>query len=303
MADLQGKAKNAELERDSLITAARLLVLESSQDDKSVPKNMQNCDNQIELNEADDCTQLRDDALNSNIQLKNRFSALNDEAKQPGQTTTVRSAHEDHTLGKKKRKSKLKDGKRTNESIKRLCDDQIQTQQEDQQQSKTKTSVVVAGDSMIKYVKGWELSTGQQNVSVKSFSGATVDDMSDFLKPTLRKHPDKLIIHVGTNDIRKSDPKIVADKVTILAKLFKKDSSNTEVVISSLVVRNDGLELTKKVQQTNILLKSNCISHDLGFLDNSNIDCSHLNYRGLHLNRDGSALLQNNIANILKAKD
>ena len=37
--------------------------------------------------------------------------------------------------------------------------------------------------------------------------------------------------------------------------------------------------------------------------NNSNIDCSHLNYRGLHLNRDGSALLQNNIANILKAKD
>ena len=209
-----------------------------------------------------------------------------------------RSAHEEHTLGKKKRKSKPKDGNRTNESIK-----SVQAQQEDQQQSKTKTSVVVAGDSMIKYVKGWELSTGQQNVSVKSFSGATVDDMSDFLKPTLRKHPDKLIIHVGTNDIRKSDPKIVADKVTILAKQFKKDSSNTEVVISSLVVRNDGPELAKKVQQTNILLKSNCISHDLGFLDNSNIDCSHLNYRGLHLNRDGSALLQNNIANILKAKD
>ena len=156
---------------------------------------------------------------------------------------------------------------------------------------------------MIKYVKGWELSTGQQNVSVKSFSGATVDDMRDFLKPTLRKHPDKLIIHVGTNDIRKSDPKIVADKVTIPAKQFKKDSSNTEVVISSLVVRNDGPELAKKVQQTNILLKSNCISYDLGFLDNSNIDCSHLNYKGLHLNRDGSALLQNNIANILKAKD
>ena len=75
---------------------------------------------------------------------------------------------------------------------------------------------------MIKYVKCWELSTGQQNVSVKSFSGATVDDMSDFLKPTLRKHPDKLIIHVGTNDIRKSDPKIVADKVTISKAVQKR---------------------------------------------------------------------------------
>ena len=42
LADLQGKAKNAELERDSLIAATRLLVLESRQDDKSVPINMQN---------------------------------------------------------------------------------------------------------------------------------------------------------------------------------------------------------------------------------------------------------------------
>ena len=42
LADLQGKAKNAELERDSLIAATRLLVLESRQDDRSVPINMQN---------------------------------------------------------------------------------------------------------------------------------------------------------------------------------------------------------------------------------------------------------------------
>ena len=40
---------------------------------------MQNCHNQIELNEAVDCTQTSDDALNPNIQLKNRFSALKDE--------------------------------------------------------------------------------------------------------------------------------------------------------------------------------------------------------------------------------
>ena len=156
---------------------------------------------------------------------------------------------------------------------------------------------------MLRYVKGWELSTGRQNVTVKSFSGATVDDMSDFLTPTIRKHPDKLIIHAGTNDIRKSDPKTVADKITDLSKQFKKDSGNTEIVISSLVVRTDGRELAKKVKQTNIVLKSNCISNNLTFLDNSDINRSHLNYRGLHLNREGSVQLQNIITNILKSKD
>jgi uncharacterized membrane protein YfhO len=37
------------------------------------------------------------------------------------------------------------------------------------QQSRSKQTVVVAGDSIIKYVKGWELSSADQGVSVKSF--------------------------------------------------------------------------------------------------------------------------------------
>ena len=118
------------------------------------------------------------------IQLKNKFSTLEEEAKQAGPTTTGKRANPaDHSQGKKKRKSKPKDRQSTNESSKKLSDAETRTQQEDEQQSEAKTSVVVAGDSMIKYVKGWELSTGQQNVSVKSFSDATVDDMTDFLKP------------------------------------------------------------------------------------------------------------------------
>ena len=41
------------------------------------------------------------------------------------------------------------------------------------------------------------MSNAERNVSVKSFSGATLNDMSDFLKPTGRKQPDKLVIHAG----------------------------------------------------------------------------------------------------------
>ena len=67
-------------------------------------------------------------------------------------------------------------------------------------------TVVVAGDSIVKFVKGWELSIAERNVSVKSFSSATLNDMTDFMKPTGRKQPDKLIIHASTNDLRRSNP-------------------------------------------------------------------------------------------------
>ena len=74
-------------------------------------------------------------------------------------------------------------------------------------------TVVVAGDSIVKFVKGWELSNAERNLSVKSFFGATLNDMTDFLKPTGRKQPDKLIIHASTNDLRRSNPNEVADRV------------------------------------------------------------------------------------------
>ena len=73
----------------------------------------------------------------------------------------------------------------------------------------TKTSTVIVGDSMIKHVKGWGMSSATNRVTVKSFSGATIDDMSDFMKPVLRKKPENVIVHIGTNNLRKGDAKSV----------------------------------------------------------------------------------------------
>ena len=39
---------------------------------------------------------------------------------------------------------------------------------------------------MIQQVRGWELSSSEK-VVVKSFSGASTEDMEDYLKPLLRK--------------------------------------------------------------------------------------------------------------------
>ena len=82
----------------------------------------------------------------------------------------------------------------------------------------TKTDTVIVGDSMIKYVKGWEMSSATNRVTVKSFSGATIEDMLDYMKPILRKKPEKVILHIETNNLRKGDAKSVADGIINLAK-------------------------------------------------------------------------------------
>ena len=63
---------------------------------------------------------------------------------------------------------------------------------------KVKTTVIV-GDSMIKNLQGWRLSNANNHMVVKSFSGATTSDMEDYLKPIVRREPEEIILHVGTN--------------------------------------------------------------------------------------------------------
>ena len=192
LADLQQKTKNAEQERDSVITSMRLLIAETN----GVVEN-NNVVEQKLCNEADECTQSKD-VINPNIELNNRFSVLENEQVNVDKlgATSNQKTDEDKEQKKKKRKTKAKK-KTTNDaaSSKPMEGGQVKAkQQEKRQPQQQRKTVVVAGDSTIKYVKGWELSNNKQNVAVKSFSGATVEDMKDFLRPTIRRQPDKLVI-------------------------------------------------------------------------------------------------------------
>ena len=136
---------------------------------------------------------------------------------------------------------------------------------------------------------------------VKPFPGATVSDMEDFVKPLTRRTPDKMILHVGTNDLRShSTPKIIADSIVNIVTQIKEDSPGTAVGISAILVRNDNNDLAAKAIQTNNILKSYCSRNRIPFLSNSNMNASHLNMRGLHLNRQGSLALQQNLLGFAK---
>ena len=53
--------------------------------------------------------------------------------------------------------------------------------------SNNKPTIVIAGDSIIKDIKGW-LMTRNKRVKISSFPGANTEDMKDFLTPLLRKN-------------------------------------------------------------------------------------------------------------------
>ena len=79
-----------------------------------------------------------------------------------------------------------------------------------------KKLVFIAGDSIIQHVQGWDLSTNDKHVAVKSFSGARIANMDDYLRILLRKKPDEIILHVGTNNIRDESPRRVDEGIVNL---------------------------------------------------------------------------------------
>ena len=67
--------------------------------------------------------------------------------------------------------------------------------------AQNKEKVLIVGDSMTKFIKPNKLSR-KHHVQSYSFAGAKIEDVNDFVKPLLRRRPDKVIVHVGTNNTR-----------------------------------------------------------------------------------------------------
>lgn len=155
------------------------------------------------------------------------------------------------------------------------------------------------GDSIPKYLVGSKMSS-RAKVVVRSFSGATVRDMSDYIKPSLAAKPKEIILHVGTNDIHSSSPKKIADEIISLGVKIKKSAPDTKVAISSLTTREDDELIIPKLKETNKQLKLLSRRNDIGLITHDNIDSSCLSRDLLHLNKKGSSFLATNIIKYLR---
>jgi len=111
-------------------------------------------------------------------------------------------------------------------------------------------SVIVCGDSMVNGLDSNGVSSRVNQVSVRSFSGATSKDMIDYCKPLVNKKPNKLIFHVGTNDLTKNIVDSRENFETII-KYVRQVSPNTEIVLSNVCTRKDDPRLEPKRTELN----------------------------------------------------
>ena len=104
----------------------------------------------------------------------------------------------------------------------------------DKKTTKSRDVTVILGDSIIKDMKGQELTNDSNKVIVKSFHGATSSQMKWHVKPTTEQNPKNIILYCGTNDVNDdSDPKNVVEEIFKQAKSISKDC---KVTVVSLVL-------------------------------------------------------------------
>lgn len=125
--------------------------------------------------------------------------------------------------------------------------------------------------------------------------------MEDYLKPVVRKQPNRIIVHAGTNDLKHLSAKRIAEGIANLGTQIKEDSPETNIVISSILPRSDDPKLSSKATEANKLIKAVCSKNTWAFIDHKTVNSSCLNSRGLHLNRKGTSVVAKNISNYIKS--
>ncbi|CAB4036106.1 Scavenger receptor cysteine-rich type 1 M130 [Paramuricea clavata] len=81
----------------------------------------------------------------------------------------------------------------------------------------TEGPIAILGDSAIKMLNLSRLRRpiGRKTI-VKTFPGASVTDMKHYVKPTLEKNPELIVLHVGTNDIHQKEPEEIVKEMESL---------------------------------------------------------------------------------------
>ena len=162
---------------------------------------------------------------------------------------------------------------------------------------KKNKKIYILGDSMVKHVEGWQLSKStNQKVYERSFTGAKVKCMKDYVKPCIQENdPDRVIMHVGTNEMNSELPPERIAKIDV-AKNVKTDTRS--VSISGIIPRNDNVN--NKVMEVNKEQAKMCKRENFQFLEHSNINPkAHLNKSKVHLNRNSYIKLGKNFANFI----
>ena len=75
------------------------------------------------------------------------------------------------------------------------------------------------------------------NIKIRKYPGTSSTDILDHIKPILRKEPDQILIHTGTNDLTNDHNYL--NNVKKIVKMVRETCKNTELLLIDLSIRPD----------------------------------------------------------------
>ncbi|CAH1266796.1 Hypp3577 [Branchiostoma lanceolatum] len=155
--------------------------------------------------------------------------------------------------------------------------------------------IIIAGDSNTRGIIPNMLYPGKQS---HKYTAMTVPQATDLIKSTSHHNPKCIVLHVGTNDIkRERAAQGVTENIRQLIMTTHDKYPDAAIVISSIPPRNDK-HLMEVTQDVNNFL--HVLGQELPFVNNDNlgdggtIKQSLYNRDGYHLNRSGLKVLAAN---------
>ena len=160
-------------------------------------------------------------------------------------------------------------------------------------------TVLIIGDSIPKYLDGKCMSR-HLNVINECIPGSKIETWIKLVPSYIREYnPFSIIVHCGTNNIRKTYP---MECLTLLIKLLNTISqtdSRIKIAVSSLTTQmNYGRY--NWITEFNARLFESCELFQWTFIDNRNITSRYLAIDGLHLSRSGTTRLAGNFISFLR---
>ena len=87
------------------------------------------------------------------------------------------------------------------------------------------------------------------NNKIRKYPGGSSTGILDHIKRSLRKEPDHIVIHAGTNDLTNDHNYL--NTVKKIVKTVRKTCKNTKLCFSSLICRTDLKDIDENVMKTN----------------------------------------------------
>ena len=155
-----------------------------------------------------------------------------------------------------------------------------------------KGTTLIAGSSILSGIQEGRL----KKCKVRAFSGATIQDMYDYLTPLLKKKPTNIILHVCSNDSPFKTSDQIIDELSALKRNILSLLPGVKVYLSCPTLRFDNGLANSVLREVTEKLKLSF--EDIIVNDNINRDC--LGQKGLHLNEKGSGRLAMNFISLMR---